>query len=70
METEGQEVWIVATGSGDQWQLAGVYSSEQRAEAARGHLRDQDPALVTSLVRFMVDEDLTSWWPDRNVVDA
>ena len=70
METEGQEVWIVATGSGDQWQLAGVYSSEQRAEAARGHLRDQDPALVTSLVRFTVDEHLTSWWPDRNLGDV
>ena len=65
METEGQEVWIVATGSGPNWQLAGIYSSEQRAEAARGHLRDQDPALVTSLANFTVDEDLTRWWPEQ-----
>ncbi len=32
-EIDGREVWVVTVGEGASWQLAGVYSSEGRAEA-------------------------------------
>ena len=69
METEldGRGVWLVAVGEGRMWRLSGVYSSEARAEAAKAHLEERYPGLSMTSVKFRIDEDLTSWWPERGV---
>ncbi len=57
-EIDGREVWVVTVGEGASWQLAGVYSSERRAEAMIAHLRDGDAALQATATMVRVDEEL------------